>query len=63
MAAPDLDLVLFGATGFTGALTAAYLAENAPTGLRWAAAGRNPEKLAAVRAPASASRWSCCTPT
>lgn len=49
MAAPDLDLVLFGATGFTGALTAAYLAENAPTGLRWALAGRNPEKLAAVR--------------
>lgn len=49
MAAPDLDLVLFGATGFTGSLTAAYLAENAPTGLRWAIAGRNPEKLAAVR--------------
>jgi short subunit dehydrogenase-like uncharacterized protein len=49
MAAPDLDLVLFGATGFTGALTAAYLAENAPAGLRWAIAGRNPEKLAAVR--------------
>lgn len=46
---PDLDLVLFGATGFTGALTAAYLAEHAPTGLRWALAGRNPDKLAAVR--------------
>jgi len=46
---PDLDLVLFGATGFTGALTAAYLAEHAPTGLRWALAGRNPERLAAVR--------------
>lgn len=49
MPAPDLDLVLFGATGFTGALTAEYLAEHAPTGLRWALAGRNPEKLAAVR--------------
>jgi short subunit dehydrogenase-like uncharacterized protein len=48
-AAPDLDLVLFGATGFTGALTAEYLAAHAPTGLRWALAGRNPEKLAAVR--------------
>jgi short subunit dehydrogenase-like uncharacterized protein len=46
---PDLDLVLFGATGFTGALTAAYLAAHAPTGLRWALAGRNPDKLAAVR--------------
>ncbi|WP_244931466.1 saccharopine dehydrogenase NADP-binding domain-containing protein [Nocardioides sp. W7] len=48
-AAPDLDLVLFGATGFTGALTGEYLARNAPTGLRWALAGRNPEKLAAER--------------
>jgi saccharopine dehydrogenase (NAD+, L-glutamate forming) len=45
----DLDLVLFGATGFTGALTAAYLARHAPSGLRWALAGRNPERLAAVR--------------
>ncbi|OZV84474.1 saccharopine dehydrogenase [Micromonospora echinospora] len=43
------DLVLFGATGFTGALTAAYLARTAPAGLRWALAGRNPEKLAGVR--------------
>jgi short subunit dehydrogenase-like uncharacterized protein len=46
----DLDIVLFGATGFTGALTAAYLAENAPDGLRWALAGRNQERLAEVRA-------------
>ena len=37
----DLDLVLLGATGFTGALTAEYLAEHAPAGLRWALAGRN----------------------
>lgn len=43
------DLVLFGATGFTGALTAAYLARHAPADLRWALAGRNPEKLARVR--------------
>ncbi|WP_406042115.1 saccharopine dehydrogenase NADP-binding domain-containing protein [Micromonospora sp. NBC_00898] len=43
------DLVLFGATGFTGTLTAEYLARHAPTGLRWALAGRNPAKLAAVR--------------
>ena len=41
--------MLFGATGFTGALTAAYLAENAPEGLRWALAGRNPERLEQVR--------------
>ncbi|WP_199827581.1 saccharopine dehydrogenase family protein [Streptomyces specialis] len=43
------DIVLFGATGFTGALTAAYLARHAPAGARWALAGRNPRKLAAVR--------------
>ncbi|SCL42437.1 saccharopine dehydrogenase family protein [Micromonospora aurantiaca (nom. illeg.)] len=43
------DLVLFGATGFTGGLTAEYLARHAPDRLRWALAGRNPEKLAAVR--------------
>ncbi len=45
----ELDLVLFGATGFTGRLTADYLARHSPTGLRWGLAGRNPEKLAGVR--------------
>ena len=44
-----LDLVLFGATGFTGGLTADYLAAHAPDGLRWALAGRNADKLEAVR--------------
>ncbi len=43
------DVVVLGATGFTGALTAAYLAEHAPTGLRWALAGRNQAKLEQVR--------------
>ena len=41
----ELDLVLFGATGFTGALTADYLAERGPAGLRWALAGRSRDKL------------------
>ena len=45
----DLDIVLFGATGFTGGLTADYLAAHAPAGLRWAIAGRNADKLEAVR--------------
>jgi short subunit dehydrogenase-like uncharacterized protein len=45
----DLDVVLCGATGFTGALTAEYLAAHAPEGLRWALAGRNPARLAKVR--------------
>lgn len=43
------DLVLFGATGFTGGLTAEYLAANAPEGLRWALAGRSTSKLESVR--------------
>jgi short subunit dehydrogenase-like uncharacterized protein len=43
------DLALFGATGFTGGLTADYLAANAPAGLRWALVGRNRGKLEAVR--------------
>lgn len=43
------DILLFGATGFTGGLTAEYLARHAPAGLRWALAGRNADKLEAVR--------------
>lgn len=42
------DLALFGATGFTGGLTARYLAQHAPEGLRWALVGRNRGKLEAV---------------
>jgi short subunit dehydrogenase-like uncharacterized protein len=44
------DVVLFGATGFTGALTAEYLAANAPPAARWALAGRDPARLEALRA-------------
>lgn len=48
----DFDIVLFGATGFTGALTAIALAESAEVkgGLRFALAGRNRAKLEAVAA-------------
>jgi short subunit dehydrogenase-like uncharacterized protein len=42
------ELVLFGATGFTGGLTAEYLTRHAPAGLRWALAGRSLRKLEAV---------------
>jgi short subunit dehydrogenase-like uncharacterized protein len=42
------DLVLFGATGFTGGLTADYLAAHAPEGMRWALVGRNRPKLDAA---------------
>ncbi len=43
------DLVLYGATGFTGTLTAVYLAEHAPKDCRWALAGRNLAKLEQLR--------------
>ena len=43
------DIVLLGATGFAGKLTAAYLAGAVPAGARWAIAGRNADKLAQVR--------------
>ncbi|MEU9389861.1 saccharopine dehydrogenase NADP-binding domain-containing protein [Streptomyces sp. NPDC048324] len=43
------DIVLFGATGFVGTLTAHYLAANAPEGLRWAIAGRSERKLQELR--------------
>jgi short subunit dehydrogenase-like uncharacterized protein len=45
----ELDVVLFGATGFTGGLTAEYLAHHGPDGLRWGLAGRNLAKLGQVR--------------
>lgn len=45
----DHDVVLFGATGFTGTLTAEYFARHAPRGFRWALAGRNRGKLEALR--------------
>ncbi|MHA5051407.1 saccharopine dehydrogenase family protein [Streptomyces sp. SD15] len=43
------DIVLFGATGFVGTLTAEYLAAHAPEGLRWAIAGRSEDKLERLR--------------
>jgi short subunit dehydrogenase-like uncharacterized protein len=45
----EYDVVVFGATGFTGELTAEYLARHAGSGTRGALAGRNTGKLEAVR--------------
>ncbi|WP_461030132.1 saccharopine dehydrogenase family protein, partial [Streptomyces sparsus] len=53
------DLVLFGATGFTGRLTAEYLAAHAPEGCRWALAGRNLDRLARVRDGLASIRPEC----
>jgi short subunit dehydrogenase-like uncharacterized protein len=44
-----LDIVVFGATGFVGKLTAEYLAQHAPDGVRIGLAGRSADRLAKVR--------------
>ncbi|HEX3288628.1 MAG TPA: enoyl-ACP reductase, partial [Mycobacterium sp.] len=44
----DLDIVIYGASGFAGRLTAEYLAK-AGTEARVALAGRSAEKLRATR--------------
>ena len=48
----EFDVVLFGATGFTGRQTVQYFARHAPTGLRWAIAARSHARLEMVRAEA-----------
>src|SRR3954463_14168487 len=45
----EFDIVLFGATGFAGKLTAGYLARNAPGDTRIALAGRSAERLERVK--------------
>ncbi len=44
----EYDLVLLGATGFTGGLVAGYLATHAGRPLKWAIVGRNRDKLDGV---------------
>lgn len=45
----EFDLIVFGATGFTGRLVAEYLHLSGAAGARWAIAGRSLDKLARVR--------------
>lgn len=45
--AREFDIIVYGATGFTGRLVAEYLVQQGTP--RWAMAGRSPEKLAEVR--------------
>jgi short subunit dehydrogenase-like uncharacterized protein len=58
----EFDIVLYGATGFVGKLTAAYLA-GAGGDIRIALAGRSPDKLLAVRETLgeSAQSWPILT--
>jgi len=47
--AREFDIVIYGATGFTGRLVAEYMIAKQGHGLRWAMAGRSADKLASVR--------------
>jgi short subunit dehydrogenase-like uncharacterized protein len=51
MASSKFDIVVYGATGFTGQLVAEYLAEHyrGDRDLKWAMAGRSLDKLKSVR--------------
>lgn len=45
----EFDVIVYGATGFTGRLVAEYLAGRYPEGVAWAMAGRSLTKLQEVR--------------
>jgi short subunit dehydrogenase-like uncharacterized protein len=49
--AAEFDIIVYGASGYTGRLVAEYLAQRYGVGgeVKWAMAGRSAEKLAAVR--------------
>jgi short subunit dehydrogenase-like uncharacterized protein len=51
MSSSKFDIIIYGATGFTGQLVAEYLAQHyrGDRSLKWAMAGRSLEKLATVR--------------
>lgn len=52
MADTEFDIIIYGATGYTGRLVAEYLSNHYgedDTGPKWAMAGRSQEKLEAVR--------------
>lgn len=55
----EFDVLLLGATGFTGRLVAEYLATHAPPSARIGLVGRNAEKLKQIQAqlPAQAHTW------
>ncbi|KAG0647549.1 trans-acting enoyl reductase [Hyphodiscus hymeniophilus] len=54
-ASRQYDIVVFGATGYTGKLAAEHIVKSLPTDLRWALAGRSASKLEAVAAECKSS--------
>ena len=47
--ASEFDVIVYGATGYTGRLVAEYIAGAYPNGVHWAMAGRSLTKLEEVR--------------
>ena len=43
--AREFDIVIFGASGFTGSLVAEYVAKEYDNSIKWAVAGRNKGKI------------------
>ncbi|MGZ4531262.1 MAG: saccharopine dehydrogenase family protein [Mycobacteriaceae bacterium] len=59
----ELDIVVFGATGFVGTLVAQHLADHAPNDVRIGLAGRSTSRLESVRRDlgAAAAQWPLIT--
>lgn len=55
LAAREFDVVLFGATGFTGKMAAVYMARNYGSSIKWAIAGRSFQKLEGLKKEVEAS--------
>ena len=56
----EFDVIVFGATGFTGRLVAEYLNNQYGNDVRWAMAGRSQDKLEAVRDEMGISKNVAC---
>lgn len=61
MASKPFDIILIGATGFTGKRAAHYLRDNAPENVKWGIAARNSDKLATIAEKLDLSPEDCFT--
>lgn len=59
MPSKPFDIILIGATGFTGKRAANYLFDHAPENFKWGIAARNPEKISIVADKFSISTDRC----
>ena len=58
--AKEFDIIIFGATGFTGGLVASYFASNVDINkVKWAIAGRNLDKLEGIKGKLEAINPEC----